>query len=85
VLGTTLILSDVIAYFWNVCGLRVLEARPYELDQNGDARQNHLGGLELALVDADVILKKKSQPEAFRCFQPSIQAAAVENLIALTP
>jgi len=41
--GTHVILSDVLPIL--ACmGLRVLEARPYELDQNGDGSANTWSG-----------------------------------------
>ncbi|AEF55763.1 NAD-glutamate dehydrogenase [Marinomonas posidonica] len=76
--GTTLILSDVLPIL-ECMGLRVLEARPYELDQNGDGTAN-TWVVEFAIsVDADVNLEKNTQREAFQDAFNQIFVRRVEN------
>ncbi|MBR7889458.1 NAD-glutamate dehydrogenase [Marinomonas sp. A79] len=76
--GTTLILSDVLPIL-ECMGLRVLEARPYELDQNGDGTAN-TWVVEFAIsVDADINLEKNSQREAFQDAFSQVFSRRVEN------
>lgn len=76
--GTTLILSDVLPIL-EYMGLRVLEARPYELDQNGDGIAN-TWVVEFAIcVDADANLEKVSQREAFQDAFNQVFRRRVEN------
>ncbi|MGJ8647901.1 MAG: NAD-glutamate dehydrogenase [Marinomonas colpomeniae] len=76
--GTTLILSDVLPIL-ECMGLRVLEARPYELDQNGDGKAD-TWVVEFAIsVDADVNLEKNTQREAFQDAFNQVFSRRVEN------
>ncbi|MFQ3186407.1 MAG: glutamate dehydrogenase [Marinomonas primoryensis] len=76
--GTTLILSDVLPIL-ECMGLRVLEARPYELDQSGNGSAN-TWVVEFAIsVDADVNLEKNSQREAFQDAFNQVFSRRVEN------
>ncbi|MCB5160945.1 NAD-glutamate dehydrogenase [Marinomonas algarum] len=75
---TTLILSDVLPIL-ECMGLRVLEARPYELDQNGDGKAN-TWVVEFSIsVDADVNLEKSSQREAFQDAFSQVFSRRIEN------
>jgi glutamate dehydrogenase len=76
--GTTLVLSDVLPIL-ECMGLRVLEARPYELDQNGDGKAD-TWVVEFSIsVDADVNLEKNTQREAFQDAFNQIFSRRVEN------
>ncbi|TDP00519.1 NAD-glutamate dehydrogenase [Marinomonas balearica] len=76
--GTTLVLSDVLPIL-ECMGLRVLEARPYELDQNGDGRAN-TWVVEFAIsVNDGVNLEKKAQREAFQDAFNQVFLRRVEN------
>lgn len=76
--GTTLILSDVLPIL-ECMGLRVLEARPYEFDKNGDGKAN-TWVVEFAIsVDDDVNLEKSAQREAFQDAFNQIFSRRVEN------
>ncbi|MEP0071630.1 MAG: NAD-glutamate dehydrogenase [Marinomonas sp.] len=76
--GTTLVLSDVLPIL-ECMGLRVLEARPYELDQNGDGKAD-TWVVEFAIcVDADVNLEKPAQREAFQDAFNQVFSRRVEN------
>ena len=76
--GTTLILSDVLPIL-EYMGLRVLEARPYELDQDGDGSAN-TWVVEFAIsVDADVNLEKNAQRMAFQDAFNQVFHRSVEN------
>ncbi len=76
--GTTLVLSDVLPIL-ECMGLRVLEARPYELDQNGDGKAD-TWVVEFAIcVDADVNLEKNAQREAFQDAFNQVFRRRVEN------
>ncbi|MBJ7536905.1 NAD-glutamate dehydrogenase [Marinomonas transparens] len=76
--GTTLILSDVLPIL-ECMGLRVLEARPYELDQNGDGQANTWVVEFAIIVDADVNLEKNTQREAFQDAFNQVFSRRVEN------
>ncbi|TYL48586.1 NAD-glutamate dehydrogenase [Marinomonas sp. IMCC 4694] len=76
--GTTLILSDVLPIL-ECMGLRVLEARPYELDQDDDGTAN-TWVVEFAIsVDADINLEKNAQREAFQDAFNQVFRRRVEN------
>ncbi|GAB3489230.1 NAD-glutamate dehydrogenase [Marinomonas epiphytica] len=76
--GTTLVLSDVLPIL-ECMGLRVLEARPYELDQNGDGKANTWVVEFAIVVDADVNLEKSAQREAFQDAFNQVFRRRVEN------
>ncbi|MFT2112042.1 NAD-glutamate dehydrogenase [Marinomonas sp. 2405UD68-3] len=74
--GTTLVLSDVLPIL-ECMGLRVLEARPYELDSHSDS---NTWVVEFAIsVDPSVDLDKKAQREAFQDAFNQIFTRRVEN------
>lgn len=76
--GTTLVLSDVLPIL-ECMGLRVLEARPYELDQNGDGKANTWVVEFAIIVDSDVNLEKSAQREAFQDAFNQVFRRRVEN------
>ncbi len=76
--GTTLVLSDVLPIL-ECMGLRVLEARPYELDQNGDGTAN-TWVVEFAIsVNPSVNLEKKAYREDFQDAFNQVFRRRVEN------
>lgn len=76
--GTTLVLSDVLPIL-ECMGLRVLEARPYELDNHEEDIKN-TWIVEFAIsVDADVNLEKSAQREAFQDAFSQVFSRRVEN------
>ena len=76
--GTTLVLSDVLPIL-EYMGLRVLEARPYELDQNGDGQAN-TWIVEFAIsVNPGVSLDKKAYREDFQNAFNQVFKRRVEN------
>ena len=76
--GTTLVLSDVLPIL-ECMGLRVLEARPYELDQNGDGKANTWVVEFAIVVDSGVNLEKSAQREAFQDAFNQVFRRRVEN------
>ncbi|SBS32435.1 NAD-specific glutamate dehydrogenase [Marinomonas spartinae] len=76
--GTTLVLSDVLPIL-ECMGLRVLEARPYELDNHEENIKN-TWIVEFAIsVDADVNLEKNAQRESFQEAFSQVFSRRVEN------
>lgn len=76
--GTTLILSDVLPIL-ECMGLRVLEARPYELDQNGDGQAN-TWVVEFAIsVNPSVNLDKKAYRDDFQDAFNAVFKRRIEN------
>lgn len=76
--GTTLVLSDVLPIL-ECMGLRVLEARPYELDNHEENIKN-TWIVEFAIsVDADVNLEKNTQRESFQEAFSQVFSRRVEN------
>lgn len=76
--GTSLVLSDVLPIL-ECMGLRVLEARPYELDNHEEDIKN-TWIVEFAIsVDADVNLEKNTQREAFQDAFNQVFARRIEN------
>ncbi|EAQ63449.1 hypothetical protein MED121_08066 [Marinomonas sp. MED121] len=73
--GTSLVLSDVLPIL-ECMGLRVLEARPYELDQ----LETNTWVVEFAIsVDENINLEQKAQREAFQDAFNQIIKRRVEN------
>ena len=73
--GTSLVLSDVLPIL-ECMGLRVLEARPYELDQ----QETNTWVVEFAIsVDENINLEQKAQREAFQDAFNQIIKRRVEN------
>ncbi|MCZ2721515.1 NAD-glutamate dehydrogenase [Marinomonas sp. 15G1-11] len=74
--GTSLVLSDVLPIL-ECMGLRVLEARPYELDSHSDS---NTWVVEFAIsVDLSVNLDQKAQREAFQDAFNQVFNRRVEN------
>ncbi|MGO3344868.1 MAG: NAD-glutamate dehydrogenase [Marinomonas sp.] len=76
--GTSLVLSDVLPIL-ECMGLRVLEARPYELDNHEENIKN-TWIVEFAIcVDADVNLEKNAQRLAFQDAFNQVFSRRIEN------
>jgi glutamate dehydrogenase len=76
--GTSLVLSDVLPIL-ECMGLRVLEARPYELDNHEEDIKN-TWIVEFAIcVDADVNLEKNAQRVAFQDAFNQVFSRRIEN------
>jgi len=76
--GTTLVLSDVLPIL-ECMGLRVLEARPYELDQNGDGQAN-TWVVEFAIsINPSVNLDKKAYRDDFQDAFNAVFKRRIEN------